>query len=86
MPLFATLIGPLRTAALSPETIARMATLEQKTTAKEMMEAARAALVAYANKSSDAGADDPALHRKLTEDLRTATEEFLAVMKQSTEC
>ena len=57
-----------------------MATREEKIAAKEKMEEAEAALITYADRSSDVD-DDPALHRMLTEQLRKATEEFLEAMK-----
>jgi outer membrane protein TolC len=57
-----------------------MATREQQNAAKEKMEAAEAALLDYVNRSPDVDAD-PALHRRLNEDLRLAMDEFLEVMK-----
>jgi hypothetical protein len=48
---------------------------ERQSAAKEKMKAAEVALQDYIGRSSFVGAD-PVLHRKLTEELRLATDEF----------
>ena len=54
-----------------------MATNEQRMEAQARMEAAQAALIEYA----DGADDDPELHRRLSEELREATEEFLRALR-----
>ena len=55
-----------------------MITLEQQAAAKERMEKAFAAIVAYA----DSAVEDNDLHCRLAEELRKATAEFLVTLKQ----
>ena len=57
-----------------------MATREQQNAAKNKMHAAESALQDYVNRSPDVDAD-PALHRRLAEELRVAMYEFLETMK-----
>lgn len=56
-----------------------MATRDELQAASDKMDAAEQALLDYALRSPDVDAN-PALHRKLNEDLRNATEEFLALI------
>ena len=57
-----------------------MATREEQESARRRMEAAEAALQAYVNRSPDVDAD-PALHRRLTDELREANDNFLETFK-----
>lgn len=57
-----------------------METRAEMEAATQKMEEAEAALRAYVERSPDVDAD-PTLHRRLTEEVRTATEEFLETMK-----
>jgi hypothetical protein len=53
-----------------------MKTRDEQVAAKCTMNAAEEALAAYVTRPLDANAD-PALHRRLIEEFRRATEEFL---------
>jgi hypothetical protein len=59
-----------------------MPTQEEMQAAVDRMEAAKNALREYVERSTDADAN-PALHRKLTDDLRLAMNDFLRVMGSS---
>ena len=58
-----------------------MATLEEVQAAEERMNAAKAALLAYAQRP-ESQSSDPALYRRLNEELRAAMDEFLRVVDQ----
>jgi len=57
-----------------------MPTREEIQAASDRLEAAEAALQAYVDRSPDIDAD-PALHRRLSEELREANDAFLETMK-----
>jgi hypothetical protein len=57
-----------------------MPTREEMQAASDRLDAAEAALRAYVDRSPDIDAD-PALHRRLAEELRQANDEFLEIMK-----
>jgi hypothetical protein len=57
-----------------------MKTREEQAAAKDRMDAAFEALIAHVTNSLGVDAD-PALHRRLIEELRRAQEEYLETMK-----